>query len=246
MDRAAPEDPAGDDLVPSAPMAVRVGRCVDLSVPLDEDTTVYPGDPALFTEQHATVDGDGFNLLRLHLGSQTGTHVDAPFHTIDGGARIDEVPLRAFAGEGVVVDATGAGSRERLGWSVFAPYADLLRPGVIVLLRTGWDAQDGTPAYFDHPYLEPHACRRLLDLGVRTFLADVISLDETPTPVHPEEDLPVHHLIAEAGGVIGENFRGFGQVDWPRPFVVSFPLRLTGADGAPVRAVAMELLPADL
>lgn len=225
-----------------APSSVRIGRCVDLSVPLDEDTTVYPGDPALFTEQHATVDADGFNLLRLHLGSQTGTHVDAPFHTVDDGARIDEVPLAAFAGEAVVVDATAAGPRESIGWSYFAPYTASLRPGVIVLLRTGWDEHDGAPSYFDHPYLEPAACDRLIGLGIRTFLADVISLDETPSPEHPEEELPVHHLIAAAGGVIGENFRGLGEVDWPRPFVVSFPLRLTGADGAPVRAVALELL----
>jgi kynurenine formamidase len=50
----------------------------------------------------------------------------------------------------------------------------------------------------------------------------------------------VHHLIAAAGGVIGENLRGFERIDF-EPFVSCLPLRLAGADGAPVRAVAMDL-----
>jgi kynurenine formamidase len=42
--------------------------------------------------------------------------------------------------------------------------------------------------------------------------------------------------------VIGENLRGFEQIDFT-PFVSCLPLRLAGADGAPVRAVAMDLAP---
>jgi kynurenine formamidase len=43
--------------------------------------------------------------------------------------------------------------------------------------------------------------------------------------------------------VIGENLRGLVAVDWPDPLVAVLPIRLEGADGAPVRAVAMELVP---
>ena len=46
----------------------------------------------------------------------------------------------------------------------------------------------------------------------------------------------------EAQRVIGENLRGFERIDFA-PFVSCLPLRLTGADGAPVRAVAMDLTP---
>jgi kynurenine formamidase len=41
--------------------------------------------------------------------------------------------------------------------------------------------------------------------------------------------------------VIGENFRRFEDVDWPEPFVMCLPIALEAADGAPVRAVAVEL-----
>jgi kynurenine formamidase len=118
--------------------------------------------------------------------------------------------------------------------------AHLLQPGTVVLLHTGWASRYGTPEYFAHPYLDADACRRLLDLGVRTICVDAINLDETPDDEHPGEGFPVHHLIARAGGVIGENFRNLEQVDWADPFLLSLPIRLVGADGAPVRAVAVQ------
>jgi kynurenine formamidase len=53
--------------------------------------------------------------------------------------------------------------------------------------------------------------------------------------------LAAHLLIADAGGVIGENFRNLELVNWPEPFVSCVPIKLAGADGAPVRAIAMEI-----
>ena len=41
--------------------------------------------------------------------------------------------------------------------------------------------------------------------------------------------------------MIGENFRNLGAVDWPDPVVSCFPIALEAADGAPVRAVALQV-----
>jgi kynurenine formamidase len=215
-------------------------RIVDLSVPLSETTQVYPGDPVPRIRTAATIAADGFNLLSLHIGSQTGTHVDAPYHFREQGLRIDELDLALFAGEALVIDVTGRAPRARITWDAIAPVAGRLRPGMLALLHTGWSSRYGGEAYFDHPYLDADACRRTLDLGVRTFLVDAPNIDETPDARHPGEGFPVHHLIAEAGGVIGENLRNFEEIDF-EPFVSCLPLRLTGGDGAPARAVAMDL-----
>lgn len=219
---------------------MRVRRIVDLSVPLSESTQVYPGDPEPRIAPAATIEADGFNVLSLRMGSQTGTHVDAPYHFRADGARIDELDLSLFTGPGAVIDVTGLAPRRRITWDMIA--ADALGPGVIALLHTGWARRYGTPEYFEHPFLDADACRRMLGLGVRTFLLDCPSIDETPGEGHPGEGFPVHHLIAAAGGVIGENLRGFERIDFA-PFVSCLPLRLEGADGAPVRAVAMDLAP---
>jgi kynurenine formamidase len=220
---------------------MRVTRLVDLSVPVGPGTVVYPGDPAPELSVHSTIERDGFNLLHVRMGSQSGTHVDAPYHFEEDAPRIDAVPLERFLGPAVVVDATAAGPRGRISWAYVEPVADRLRPGTVVLLHTGWAAHYGTPTYFAHPFLEADACRRLLDLGVRTVCIDAINLDETPDEDHPGEGFPVHHLISRAGGVIGENFRNLDLLDWPDPFVMCLPVNLEGADGAPVRAVAVQL-----
>ncbi len=220
---------------------MRLTRVVDLSVPVGPGTVVYPGDPRPALTTHSTIERDGFNLLHVSMGSQSGTHVDAPFHFDAATPRIDELPLERFLGPAVVVDATGAGPRGRITWDRIEPVADRLAPGVVVLLHTGWSDHYGSAAYFDNPYLDADACRRMLDRGVRTFCVDAINIDETPDDAHPGEGFPVHHLIAEAGGVIGENLTNLAAVDWADPFVMCLPMALEGADGAPVRAVAVEL-----
>jgi kynurenine formamidase len=209
---------------------VRVLRVVDLSVRLDAGTPVHPGDPPVRTEPVATVERDGYNLLAVHLGSQSGTHCDAPYHFRPDGPRIDELDLRLFAGPGVVVDVRGRPDRHPIGVADLAPHLDRTGPGTIVVLHTGRSDPD-------HPYLAADACRALLDRGVRTIGLDTPSIDETPG----DGRFPCHLLVAAVGGVVVENLTNLAAVDFPDPFLSVLPLRLTGADGAPVRAVALQL-----
>ncbi len=214
---------------------------VDLSHPLGDDTDVYPGDPEVRLEPHATIAADGFNLLAVRMGSQSGTHVDAPFHFAAEGARVDELPLALFAGPAVVVDASDLPPRGRIDRRHLDPVEGRLHEGVILLFRTGWSSRYGTHAYSDHPYLDADACSWALDHGVRTFGLDAPSIDETPSAESPGVGYPCHRLIAAAGGVICENLTRLEAVTFDDPFVSLFPIPLRGADGAPVRAVAFRL-----
>jgi kynurenine formamidase len=221
---------------------MRVLRVIDLSVPVDAGTVVYPGDPIPRFEVHSTIEGAGFNLLEIHIGSQSGTHMDAPYHFEPDGLRIDAVPVDRFVGPGVVVEANDLAARGEITWDHVAPVADRIEPGAVVLLHTGWSRQYGSPAYFEHPFLGADACRRMLDLGARTFCIDAINIDETPDDEHPGVGFPSHHLISRLDGVIGENFR-LEELPDGDFLVACTPVRLTGADGGPVRAVAIELAP---
>ena len=211
---------------------------VDLSVPLDERTQTYPGDPALELVPHSTVRRDGFNLLAVRMGTQTGTHVDAPFHFEDDAPTLDRLPLSVFVGPCIVADVTAVGARQPITEQHLEPVLAGLTAGTIVLLHTGWSRHFGTSAYFDHPYLEGNACRALLDAGVRTIGIDAINLDETPDDDHPGVGFPVHHLVARAHGVLCENLTNLAAVRFPQPIASLLPIAFTGTDGAPVRAVA--------
>ena len=220
---------------------MEIVRVVDLSREIDGNTVVYPGDPVPHLEQHSTVASDGFNLMSVQMGSQSGTHVDAPYHFDDNTLRIDEIPLNRFVGRGVVVDCTSVGARERITLGSVGGQLDGVRPGDIVLFHTDWARHYQSPQYFDNPFLDSELVRSLLSRGVLTFGLDALNIDETPTDEKPGEGFPAHHLIAQAGGVICENLCNLENITFADPFISILPLKFIGIDGAPVRAVAMEM-----
>ncbi|MEU7057159.1 cyclase family protein [Streptomyces sp. NPDC046197] len=215
----------------------------DLSVPVVTGMPVYPGDPEVTVAPALRVPADGVNVLRLHLGSQSGTHVDAPYHVDDDWPRLDELPLDRFAGRAVVADVRGLPARTPITPGLLAPALSHLRlaPCGILLLATGWSAHWGSTRYLAHPWLTPQAAEALVEAGIRTVAVDALSVDPTPAPGEPVTGcgLPAHRVLCGSGGVVAENLTGLerligaGDVE-----VFLFPLRLPAADGAPVRAVA--------
>lgn len=214
-------------------------RLVDLTQPLVPGMPVFPGDPEVSADPVLDVVRDGCAVTAWRLGSHSGTHVDAPSHVVPGGADLDALDLGLFTGPAVVVDVRGAAAGGRIGWERFAGAAgdaERFRPGVVVLVRTGWDEHWGADAYAEQPSLDVEVARRLVAAGVRTVGVDALSPDATGSSA-----LVVHHAVLGAGGVLAENLRGLGAVQaMARPRVALLPLRLAGGDGAPVRAVAWD------
>ncbi|AEM84780.1 cyclase family protein [Streptomyces violaceusniger] len=215
-------------------------RLIDLSVPVATGMPVYPGDPRVAIAPALSAAADGVNVLHLDMGSQSGTHVDAPFHIDDTLPTLDELPLERFWGRAVVVDARGAEPRTPLGPSLFEGCLSEGRPraGDIVLVATGWSRHWGGDDYLAHPYLTREAAELLVAAGIRTVGIDALSVDPTPA-----DDFPAHRILCGAHAVIAENLTGLDPLldaqTAGEPIEVSLlPLRLPAADGAPVRAVA--------
>lgn len=87
-------------------------RFVDLSHPIKSGMPVYPGDPEVTVEPALTIARDGGAVSRLTLSSHTGTHMDAPRHTVEGGAAIDEIPLDWLVGEALILRAAPPSSAD--------------------------------------------------------------------------------------------------------------------------------------
>ncbi|MBP2705334.1 cyclase family protein [Microbispora sp. RL4-1S] len=196
---------------------------------------VYPGDPEVVLTPALTAAADGVNVLALHLGSQSGTHVDAPYHLDDALPTLDDLPLERFVGPAAVADARGLAPRSPVPPEAVAPH---LAPGVILLIATGWSAHWGTDHYLAHPWLAPETAELIVAAGVRTVGVDALSVDPTPAA-----DLPAHRTLCGAHAVIAENLRDLetlldAQAAGRAIEASLLPIRLRGADGAPVRAVA--------
>lgn len=206
-------------------------RIVDLTQPITAGMPVYPGDPEVRLDPVTDLATDGCRVAALHLGTHTGTHVDAPAHVVPTGATIDKLDLSLMHGPAELIPVPRAAPHSRV------ELADLdltvLRPGDIALLRTDWSRHFGTDHYLAHPHLSPAIADHLIALGVRTIGVDLLSPDPTPA-----EDLPFHRAFLGAGGVIVENLTNLAAITWPRPTFTALPLPLSGMDGSPVRAIA--------
>lgn len=210
-------------------------RLIDLSMPLDAATPVYPGDPPVSRAWHCALERDGVNVSKLELGAHAGAHVDAPLHFLGGGAGVAEMPLDRFLGEAVCVSAP-----KRPGDDVVLEDIEgvEIRPGDIVLFRTGWEERAGSPSYFDEswPGLSVGLVNFLIERKVKAVGGDLPSADG---PAAIESGAPAHKLLAGAGMPIFECLVNLGELVGKRFLFAGFPLKIVGAEASPVRAVAI-------
>ena len=147
-------EPAPSDGAASAARLV-----VDLSHPIVEGMTTYPGLPVPEIRPHLTREastahyapGVTFAIDVITLCGNTGTYVDSPFHRLADGQDLAELPLERLVNVPAVrVDVTGTSSRA-VDAPALLPY-DLA--GRAVLIHTGHDRHWGTDAYGrDNPFL---------------------------------------------------------------------------------------------
>jgi arylformamidase len=196
---------------------------IDLSLPCDETVRPFPGDAGFTWQAIATLPVDGCNSRRICVGSHFSTHVDAPFHMLADGKRLDQYPPDRWLGRAAVVDVRG---RERIG------PADLPdSPGApFVLLFTGHEERRGDADFFDrYPELTVAAAEKLAAAGVTLVGIDSFTVDGPP--------YDAHRALMAADILIVENLTGLGRLPVRVRLVVA-PLKLTAADGAPARVLA--------
>lgn len=210
----------------------------DLTHPITEGMSVYPGDPPVTFRDHAVYQIDGYRVTGFSFGSHTGTHIDAPSHTEKNGKPLDAFPVSTFSFEAIRVDCRHRDARERIRLADLPADSDVATADLLAF-HTGWDAHWGTDAYLDHPYL---------DVAVATWCADhdlhvgIDAFSPDPTPSQNEAageptDNPAHHALLGNDCLIIENLCKLDSVP-DRFHLDAFPLSLADADGSPVRAVA--------
>lgn len=189
------------------------------------------------------------------LGTHNTTHIDAPYHYNSKiqekpAQTVDELPLEWFFSDGVKLDMSHKGDGDVI--SVFDVQTELDRIGYklkardIVLMYTGRDQFYQSPNYlFMGCGVSAEATIWLYEQGVRVMGIDAWGWD-APLNMQAEQA-----LIQQEKGV----FWAAHQVDLPyvqierlvnlaelppHGFKVScLPLKLKGASGSPVRAVAI-------
>ena len=125
------------------------------------------------------------------MGTQTGSHVDAPYHFSNEGATIDQMELDFFLGDAIVVRVTDKKAEEAITMEDIEPYKEQITPGKIVLFNTNWYKKRGTEEFFHHPYVNGEVAHYLVEQGVRFIGIDTINAPNTGNKPASAKSTPV-------------------------------------------------------
>jgi kynurenine formamidase len=200
---------------------------IDLSHVLETGMAVYPGDPVVPRIDRLSEHGvETHQSSAFACGCHAGTHIDLPLHFLAGKPSLEALAPERFIGAARVLDAPEG--------AIPATLLDGIDPAGLdfVLFRTGWARHWGTPRYYDGwPYLTHAAARRLADMGLKGVGLDTPSID-------PAHDQTAHALLAAADLINVENLANLEALPAGRFEFQALPLRLSGAEASPVRALA--------
>ena len=178
---------------------------------------VYPGDPE--PQKHtlsATADGSLYNLTAFYMCAHNGTHIDAPFHFLPKGRTVDQMDLSVFVGDCYVARHTGdvtAGDAQAI-LERAAGAGRILIAGKAAVTAEAADV----------------------------FAASGILLIGNESQTVGPEDAPMQvHLILLGRGIALLEGVVLKDVPEGRYFLSAAPLNLAGADGAPCRAILVEM-----
>lgn len=208
-----------------------VSRLLDMSRRLETGMPVFPGDPPVVLAPAGAQ--PPWQVTRLHLGSHSGTHIDAASHYIPDGRTIDEYPLERFVLDAYVVHLD-VGVEAAISWEDIAAQLPGDRTGLGVLLHTSWDRHWGAEQAEEHPYLSEGAASRLAACGATLVGTDALNVDATAGGT-----IHAHAALLGADVLIVENLTGLDALDADRPYRCAFvSLNVAGGDGSPIRAYA--------
>jgi arylformamidase len=204
-------------------------KIFDISQPLGTKTAVWPGDqPFHLAWTMSQAAGDTVNVAAITMSVHAGTHTDGGFHVAANGTRAADLPLSAYIGKALVVDARG---RDRLDESVISDVDLSNVRRILFRTRNAIDAGE-----FPSAFLSPTdgLAQRLVTAGVQLVGSDAPSMDHVDS-----KTLDSHHILTDGGVAILENLV-LSDVEPGVYTLIALPLKLVEADSSPVRAVLIE------
>ena len=227
-------------------------KVIDLTHTIHDDIQIYPGDPRPSISRGLTHEADHCHVDFLKLGTHTGTHIDAPYHFLKDGQRIDQIAVERFIGNGILIDVSDKSEKDLIDSADIQSYASEIKKGDFVIFKTGWDRYFGTPRYLQHPFLSTDAAGWLVKLGVGLVGIDAMNIDASHRmvmdpellagdgPASADDDFPVHDILLGNDILIVENLCNLDKIKRRNGIYSFLPLKLKDSDGSPIRAVFMD------
>jgi kynurenine formamidase len=196
---------------------------IDLTMPLDEKTPVFPGSPKPEIYTISTIESKGYNEKKVSFSLHTSTHIDAPRHMLVNGKTLSDFTIDYFIGEAIVLDVSN--QKE-----INVDLTDI-RKNEIVFFYTGRSKYNDQSNYFkDNPVLSEKTAQRLIEKQVKIIGIDSFTPDNEPYLIHKmlfKHDILIVENLVNLERLIGKRFKCY-----------ILPFKVKDADGAPCRVIA--------
>jgi kynurenine formamidase len=221
---------------------------LDLSHAMHEGMPFWPGGVPFKMTRLADYD-QGYRAHRFEMGENTGTHVDAPAHFVQGKRSIDQLAADELVLPLVMIDVSAKAksdpdyalsANDLVDWEAAN---GSIPPGCLVVANTGWHALFTSPPQYVNlddsgvmhfPGFALDAAQLLIERDVAGIAIDTLSIDPGDS-----KDFPVHKLMLGADKFQLENLANTAKLPEVGATAVIGVLKVTGGSQAQARVLAL-------
>ncbi len=209
---------------------------IDLSLTISESIPTFPGSPKPQFIAWSDIKDDGYNLELLFLSSHTGTHLDAPYHFVKNGLKINQIPLERLIGKAILIKLkkTRNSSITKSDITLFEKKNGKIPNHSSIFFYTGWQKNLKRDNYFtENPGLDYFSAKYLVSKKI-----NLVGIDSPSIDLGKDESFSVHHILSKNNILIVENLANMNKIQSKEFHFTILPLKLKDATGSPVRAMA--------
>ena len=210
-------------------------KIIDLTLTVSDKIPTFPGSPRPNFIPWENVKEDGYNLELLFLSSHTGTHMDAPHHFLEKGAKIHDISLKKLVSEAALIQCRKSSGQSITKADVqkFEKKHGKIENFSSIIFYTGWQKNLQKKYYFtESPGLSVSAAKYLASKKI-----SLVGIDSPSIDVGTDSKFSVHQIFAKKGMLIVENLANLDKIKSSIFHLVVLPLKLKNATGSPVRAI---------
>ena len=212
-------------------------KVIDLTLTISENIPTFPGSPQPNFINWESIEKDGYNLELLFLSTHTGTHIDAPYHFVKKGKKIDQIVTRRLVTEAILIKIRKGPDQAitKADIQKFERKYGMIDDGSTIIFHTGWQKNLKKKFYFlKNPGLAVSAAKYLVSKKI-----NLVGIDSPSIDLGKDEKFSVHQILAKNGILIVENLANLDKIHSEKFHLIVAPLKLKNATGSPIRAMAL-------
>jgi arylformamidase len=208
-------------------------RVIDLTMEIVPSMRVYPGSPQPSFIEWSKFDVQGYYSEVMFLSTHTGTHIDAPSHFIQDSTTIDKIRASKFVSRSILIKIPKKAD-QLITKNDFSNRE--IKANDTVVFATGWEKRSKKEDYMiNNPGLSLDAAEYLVGNRVNAVAIDGPSIDRGI-----DNNFNIHNTLLSNDIPIIENLCNLEALSSTESFtLIVNPLKLVGASGSPVRAIAL-------